>query len=308
MKRIAVTGATGLIGRSLVPKLLNEGYRLTIFLRDSSRSPWNGKSIELVEWDVMAGPPPVSALEGHDAVVHLAGFPIAAGRWTTSRKRAIRESRVIGTRNLVEALRSSTSRPPTLLSASAIGFYGNRGTEILTEASPPGTGFLPEVCSQWESEAMAAKELGMRVVLLRTGIVLSTEGGALEKILPPFRLGFGGKLGRGDQYMSWIHLTDLVRLICFSLEIVVDGPLNGTAPHPLTNREFTRVLADVLYRPSFATVPATMLRLMYGEMAQSLLLEGQNVIPEKAVQEGFEFTFPTLQEALTDLLGSGSRP
>jgi hypothetical protein len=234
--------------------------------------------------------------------VHLAGEPLAQ-RWTEEAKRRIRGSRVDGTRRLIALLADLPAAPRVLLCASAIGIYGSRGDEILTESSAPGTGFLPEVCMAWEQAADEAAALGMRVVKLRTGIVLGRDGGVLARMLPAFRLGAGGRLGSGKQWMSWIHLNDLLGLIEFALnEAGVTGPVNATAPNPVTNEQFTAQLARTLHRPAFAPAPAFALKLMFGEMA-SVLLDSQRVVPRAAIEHGFGFRYPGLDPALHDVLG-----
>jgi hypothetical protein len=295
--RIGISGATGLIGSAVVSHLTAAGHELKIF----GRRPVPG--LQFSPWDVLQPLAEASALSGLDAFIHLAGTPIADGRWTDRRKESIRATRVEGTGHLVEAFRRSPQPPPVLLAASAVGFYGDRGHEILDEDSPPGKGFLPDLCRQWEDKALEASSLGVRVVLLRTGIVLSPEGGALAKMLPPFRLGLAGPLGSGRQYLSWIHLRDHVRLLELALyHRDAEGPLNCTAPRPVTNQEFTRTLAAVLHRPAWFPVPGWGLRLLFGEMAQALL-EGQRVVPRRALELGFAFKFGELADALRDLLG-----
>ncbi len=295
--KIGISGGSGLIGRALSDHLLHQGHQITVF----GRTPL--KETDFVEWDVLGGPPSVESLTGLDGFVHLAGEPIASGRWTDERKKLIRDSRVRGTRNLVQSFLASPRPPRVIVSSSAIGFYGDRGNEQLVESSPSGTGFLPEICREWEDAAVEAKRSGARVVLLRTGIVLSLDGGALEKMLPPFRLGVGGKLGSGRQYMSWIHMLDHVRLAEQALfDDRFEGPVNATAPTPVTNKEFTKVLARCLHRPAWFAVPGPALRMAMGEMAETLLLEGQRVIPQKALELSFEFRFPELKVALRDLL------
>jgi len=233
----------------------------------------------------------------------LAGEAIAAGRWTPQRKKRISDSRVLGTRNLVEGFLRCGSFPGVLISSSAVGFYGDRGDEELGEDSPPGIGFLPDLSVKWEQESTQISSLGSRIVLLRTGVVLSTKGGALCKMLLPFRLGMGGRLGDGRQFMSWIHLSDQVDLIVFAIKNTsIEGPLNATAPNPVRNLEFTRQLGKTLHRPTWFRVPGFALRLALGEMADALLLEGQRVMPRKAINAGFQFRFPELPEALEDLL------
>lgn len=284
---ITLTGATGFIGKALIERL-GEGE-----CRILSRSGH-------FQWDPMAGPPPAAALEGSRAVIHLAGEPVAQ-RWTAQAKQRIRESRVVGTRNLVEGLRRLDRKPEVLISSSGIGYYGSRGSEVLTEQSAPGHGFLPEVSLAWEREALAAEELGVRVVVIRTGIVLGNGGGALKKMLPPFRMGAGGVLGSGRQWMSWIHLDDLVSMMLWALENpACRGPLNGTAPYPVTNLEFTRKLGQALRRPTIFPVPSLALRLLYGEMAE-MLLEGQRVQPRAALDGGFDFRYTVLGDALASL-------
>lgn len=278
--RIAVTGAGGFIGGALVRCLSQEGHPAVVVPR---------------------GLPDPALLEGADAVVHLAGEPVAQ-RWTPAAKQRIRASRAEGTLRLVETLASLARPPATLISASAIGFYGSRGDEVLTETSSPGSDFLASVCAEWESAAARAAGLGIRVVSLRTGMVLGPRGGALTKMLLPFRLGLGGRLGSGRQWMSWIHLDDLVALIRYALdERSLKGPVNATAPEPVTNTEFTRELGRALGRPAVLPVPALALRLLYGEMSE-VLLSSQRVLPATAQAAGFAFRYPRLAPALRNLL------
>jgi uncharacterized protein (TIGR01777 family) len=294
--KVAVSGATGLIGAALRESFLRDGVQVLALSRRKSVAP-----LETVTWDVENGRFDASALEGVDAVVHLAGESIAQ-RWSESRKKAIRGSRVEGTRLLVEGLKSLKNRPKVLVSSSAIGFYGNRDDEVLDESSPPGTGFLPETCQAWERAAMEAMGLGVRTAVVRTGIVLSTRGGALGKMLLPFRMGLGGPVGSGRQWMSWIHIDDLVGAIRFTLEKEdVMAAVNGTAPNPVTNQEFTRALGRALSRPAFLPAPALGMKLIFGEMSE-LLLEGQRVIPRKLAANGFKFRHPELLGALEDVL------
>jgi uncharacterized protein len=295
--KIGVSGASGLIGRALCRRLQAEGHSVTAFGRSRVDGlPW-------VDWDLLSGIDDAESLSGLNAFVHLAGESIAEGRWTESRKSLIRDSRVTGTRHLVKAMESAREVPRILIGASAVGFYGNRGEESLTEESPPGDGFLADVCRAWEAETLQARRVGARVVLARTGIVLSGDGGALHKMLTPFRLGVGGRLGSGEQYMSWIHIEDQVGLLLHALEDDrIQGPLNCVSPDPVTNAEFTKVLAGVLKRPALFPVPVTALRLALGEMAKPLLLDGQRVLPRKATDTGFSFRFPRLRDALSHLL------
>jgi uncharacterized protein (TIGR01777 family) len=280
-------------------KLLSaNGHRLHVLSRHAGTNlPPN---VSLSVWDALAGPPPEASLRDAEAVIHLAGEPVAQ-RWTAEGKGRIRQSRVQGTRSLVEALGNLSSGPRALVCSSAIGYYGSRADDVLTEASAPGTGFLPEVCVAWEGEAAAAEQLGMRVVRLRTGVVLDRRGGALERMLPAFRLGAGGRLGNGRQWMSWIHLDDLCEMFRFAAEQPVRGAMNGVAPHPITNGDFTRALAAALKRPALLPVPAIALRLLFGEMAE-VLLSSQRVLPKGAEEAGYRFRYPQLAAALADAL------
>jgi uncharacterized protein (TIGR01777 family) len=282
---ITVTGATGFIGRYLVQSLARDGHSV----RALSRAAWN----------IFAGEPPAESLTGTDAVVHLAGVPVAQ-RWTRSAKKEIRASRVQGTHHLVTALSTLSQRPEVLICASAIGIYGDRGDEVLTEDSPVATGFLADVCRAWEHEADLAESLGVRVVKLRIGIALGRKGGALEKMLPPFRAFVGGKLGPGSQWMSWIHIADIVGLIRHAIDRPLSGVVNGTAPNPVRNHEFTRELGAALHRPAIFPVPAMVLKIGLGEMAD-VLLASQRVVPKAAESSGYRFAFPELGVALRDL-------
>jgi uncharacterized protein len=295
---ITITGATGLIGKRLSELLASEGHSVCSLSRAAPREA--GRFTEAFSWDAEKGPPPEEALARADAVVHLAGETISQ-RWTPEAKRRIRESRENGTRRLIEGLSTLSRRPAVLVSGSAVGFYGSRGDEILTEDAPPGEGFLAQVCVDWENQAILGESLGMRVVRLRTGMVLSPNGGALARMLPPFKAGLGGRLGSGNQWMSWIHLEDLVRLIRFLLEQPVAGPVNATAPNPVTNAAFTRMLAGTLRRPALFPVPRFALRILFGEMA-GILLDSQRVIPEVARAAGFHFEYPEVEAALANLL------
>jgi uncharacterized protein len=282
---ITVTGATGFIGRYLVQSLARDGHSV--------------RALSRAAWDVLAGEPPAESLAKADAVVHLAGAPVAQ-RWTRGAKKKIRASRVQGTHHLVTALSTLSGRPEALVCASAIGIYGDRGDEVLTEASPIATGFLADVCHEWEQEADLAEALGVRVVKLRFGIALGRKGGALEKMLPPFRAFVGGKVGTGSQWMSWIHIADIVGLIRHAIEHPVSGVMNATAPNPVRNREFARELGAALHRPAIFPVPALALRVFLGEMA-SVLLASQRVLPKVAESTGYDFAFPDLGHALRDL-------
>ncbi len=301
--KIFVTGATGLIGRALVDSLRNEGHSIVTVSRkpDNSRLP---PGVELYQCDLMAGPPPAEALAGVEAIVHLAGEPIADERWTTLKKQRIRDSRVIGTKNLVDGLSLMQTKPSLLVGASAVGFYGDRGDEALDEDSSPGNDFLSQICQEWEREEARASELGMRVAQVRTGVVLSTEGGALARMLPSFRLGVAGPLGSGKQWFPWVHIADVVGILRHAIvNSAVSGPVNAVAPGVVTNAEFTRTLAGVLHRPAFLPAPAFLLRLALGEMAE-MLLASQRVVPKVAVATGYQFLYPTLSTALNQLLGA----
>ena len=253
-------------------------------------------------WEPAAESPPAEAWEGVEAVIHLAGEPVAAARWTEEQKRRIRDSRVKGTRNLVAGMRATPRPPKVLVSASAVGFYGDRGDEVLNERSAIGSGFLSEVCLDWETEAARARELGSRVALVRTGVALSPSGGALEKMLLPFKLGLGGRLGDGRQWFPWIHIEDIQGIIQHALmSPVVDGPINGVAPGVVTNEEFTRELAAALNRPIFLPVPQFALRVLLGEMAE-VVTASQRVVPQVALDTGYRFKYQNLRPALESLL------
>jgi uncharacterized protein len=296
--KITISGASGLVGRRLLKNLAAEGHTLQVLSRHAGTNMPAG--VKVFAWDPAKGEPPADSLRDADAVIHLAGEPVAQ-RWNEQTKRRIRESRVAGTRNLVQAMGKLRQAPATLLCASAIGYYGSRGDEMLTEQSPAGNGYLSEVCREWEAEAIAAEALGTRVVRVRIGVVLDGRGGALKQMLPPFRLGVGGKIGDGGQWMSWIHLEDLAGLFRFALESRASGVFNGVAPHPVTNVEFTKTLAAALHRPAMFPVPTVALRMIFGEMAE-VVLASQKVMPKAAKEAGYQFRFPELAGALGDLL------
>ncbi len=307
--RVTLTGASGLIGSALVAELRERGDEVTVLSRDPARAQ-AALGVEAIGWSPLSEPAPAAALAGRDAVVHLAGENIAQ-RWSARAKRAIRESRVTGTRNLLAGLEAAgregdgrgDGRPQILISGSAVGYYGPRGEEPLDEDSPPGSDFLAEICIAWEAEAARASELGMRVVLVRTGVVLDRNGGALAKMLPPFRLGIGGPVAGGEQYISWIHREDLLGMICAALQDERwAGPINGTAPEPVSNRELSHALGRALHRPSLLPVPGFALGLLYGEMAE-IVTTGARVLPAKPLVLGYEFRHPALDEALRSALG-----
>jgi len=290
--KVAVTGGTGTIGSALVEELRDRGDDVAVLSR--------GGRGDSFRWaDPNADPPPADALRGRDAVVHLAGEPLAQ-RWSDDAKREIRDSRVLGTRNLVAALRDlpEEDRPRTLVSQSAVGVYGARGDEPLDESAPAGDDFLAEVVAGWEAEARAAEELGIRVVTTRTGVVLSKSGGALERMLPPFKLGAGGPVAGGRQYVPWIHLDDVVGAMLFCLDKEgASGPINLMAPEPVTNKDLSKALGRVLGRPAVAPVPGLAVKLLYGEMAM-VVTTGQRAVPKKLQELGYEFRQPELDAAL----------
>jgi uncharacterized protein (TIGR01777 family) len=285
---VAITGASGMVGTELAAKLRQSGHKLMSISRKASSS-------DTVLWDPATGLKDPSQLGKVDTVVHLAGENIAAGRWTAALKDRIRRSRVDGTRSLVKSIAAVQQRPKTLICASAIGYYGERGKTILNEDAAAGTGFLADVCREWEQEAQAAAELGLRVVTVRIGVVLSPKGGALAKMLLPFKLGAGGIIGSGRQYWSWIGLHDLVRIIEFCVENEsVNGPVNGVSPNPMTNYDFTKGVGRALHRPTIFPLPAFVAKLVLGEMANDLLLSSTRVIPKKLQDHGFQFDYPEL--------------
>ncbi len=305
-QRVLVSGASGLVGSALVAHLSAGGHTPVRLVRSSGgAAPDPGLPTEAIAWDSEAGgPPPSAALEGFDAVVHLAGESIASGRWTARKKVRISRSRVAGTMALAEALARLEKPPRTLVVASAIGYYGNRGEENLVESSPRGSGFLADVCSAWEAAASPARVAGIRVVHLRIGVVLSPLGGALGQMLLPFRLGAGGVIGDGRQWMSWIALDDLLDVILHSLaDTTLTGPINTVAPHPVTNEEWTQILGRVLRRPTLVPLPAFAARAALGEMADELLLASTRVLPERLLAARHPFRYVEVEPALRHLLG-----
>ncbi len=302
--RVAVAGATGMIGRAAVSALLDRGDQVVALSRDAGRARERlGPRVDAVTWpDPSSNPPPAEAFEGCDGVLNVMGEPIDQ-RWTDDAKRRIRDSRVPATRNLVDGLADVDPRPRALVSQSASGRYGARGDEPVDESEPPGTDFLAEVVAEWEREAVRAEQVGMRVVVARTGVVLSAEGGALAKMLPFFKLGIGGPVAGGRQYFPWIHLDDEVAALLFLLDTeAARGPVNLAAPEPATNADLSRALGGVLRRPAFLPAPGFALRLLYGEMAQ-VVTTGVRLSPRRLEELGYNFRWPELEPALRDATG-----
>ena len=294
MLNVAMTGASGLVGTELSALLKSAGHCVVPMTRKPSVNSQN-----TITWDPKQGVVNPHQLESVDAIVHLAGENIAAGRWTAALKERIRKSRVEGTRALVQSLAGLQNCPKTLVCASAIGYYGDRGDEVLTESSAPGSGFLADVCSAWESEALAAANMDVRVVCLRIGVVLSPKGGALAKMLLPFKLGAGGVIGSGKQYWSWIGLNDLVRVIAFCVENEnIRGPVNAVSPQAVNNYDFTKTVGAVLHRPTIFPMPGFVATMVLGEMADALLLSSAHVVPERLQAHGFQFAQPDLKSCL----------
>ena len=292
--KILISGSSGLIGTAATTALKSDGHNVVHLVR-----PGKTTNPGDIQWDPMRATVDVAGLEGIDVVIHLSGAGIADGRWTEERKQLLRSSRIDTTRVLVDSLSRLKQKPRLLIVASAIGYYGSRGDEILTESSATGTDFLALVCRDWEAEASRAAERGIRTVMLRFGVVLSGKGGALPKMLPPFKLGVGGRLGSGQQWMSWIAIEDVVGIIRHAVaHEQVSGPVNVVAPNPVRNEEFTRLLAGMLHRPAIFPAPAFVLRLAMGEMADAVLLSSDRVKPEKMLAAGYKFRFEILEPAL----------
>ena len=299
---VTVTGATGIVGAAIVRALQARGDAVTVLSRDPDRARAALGDVEAHAWQPLQEPAPAAALSGRDAVVHLAGESVGQ-RWTDEARRAIRDSRETGTRNLVAGIGAADPRPRVLVSASGVDYYGPHGDERVAEDAPPGDDFLARVCVAWEREASRAAEHGLRVAILRTAVVLDREGGALSKMLPFFRLGIGGPVAGGRQYMPWIHAEDIVGLYLAALDDAAwVGAINACAPEPVTNREFSRALGRALHRPAFAPVPGLALRLLYGDMA-AVVTTGQRAVPTRALDHGFEFRHTDLEQALRDAVG-----
>jgi uncharacterized protein (TIGR01777 family) len=291
--KVLITGASGLVGTELQKEFAAEGHEM---LLASRKEPEDERHIQ---WSVEEGFAELERLEGLDAVVHLAGENVSGLRWTEEKKKAIRDSRVLGTRNVVDALSRLNNKPRVLIASSAIGFYGERGDEEVTESSAPGDNFLAEVCRAWEAESRRAEDACIRTVLLRTGIVLSKDGGALGTMLLPFKFGVGGVIGSGRQWMSWISMDDHLRVIEYAIENeALRGAVNSVGPNPVTNEEFTKALGEVLYRPTFLPVPEFAVGMLFGEMGDALLLASTKVMPARLASAGFDFKYPDLKAAL----------
>ena len=298
-----VTGGTGLLGSDLLANLSDT----VVLSRDPAKTTHKLGGARAARWDPSTEAAPLEALQGVEAIFNLAGEPVAEGRWTEDKKRRIRDSRVVGTRNLVAGLRALDRKPEVLVSASAVGYYGDRGDEDLDESSPAGRGFLAEVCTEWEHEALAAEALGVRVVCVRIGIVLAPGGGALARMITPFKLGAGGRLGSGKQWMPWIHIDDAVGVLLHaSRTAAVRGGMNAVSPHPVTNAEFTRALGHAVHRPAFLTVPKTALRIAFGEMSE-ILMASQRVLPRVAERAGYAFKHNELDGALAAVMAALQR-
>ena len=295
-----VTGGTGFVG----PRLLRLLDQPVVVSRNPERARRSVGHLagRIIRWDPLEGPPPPEAFADIDVVYHLAGESVAEGRWTAAQKARIRDSRVIGTRHLVQGIAQAAQKPRVLVSASAVGYYGDRGDEELTEAAAPAHDFLADVCVEWEREALAARSSGVRVVTARTGIVLGAGGGALAKMLTPFKLGAGGPLGNGRQWMPWVHVADVARLYVHAADHAeIDGPMNAVAPNPVRNSEFTRAMGRQLHRPAFMPAPYIGLRVLFGEFAK-VLFASQRVIPQVALDTGFVFQYPDIVRALREIL------
>ncbi|MBV6497230.1 MAG: TIGR01777 family protein [Acidobacteria bacterium ACB1] len=299
--RILITGASGLIGKALTKVFDDKGYELLLAGRSEP------KDTRETKWTIEDGFAEPERLEGLDAVVHLAGESVSALRWSDEKKAAIRNSRVEGTRSVVDALSRLKARPKTFISGSAIGFYGDRDDEVLSESSVAGDNFLAQICREWESESRRAEDAGIRTVLLRTGIVLSKDGGALATMLLPFKMGVGGVVGSGKQWMSWISLPDEIRAIEFVLERDdIRGAVNLTSPNPVTNQQFTSVLGEALYRPTFIPLPEFAISMLFGEMGDELLLSSTRVEPKRLIDAGFTFEHADLKSAIENALAEPS--
>lgn len=303
MDRVIITGGTGLIGRRLAADLVEGGYEVIVLSRNPGRATNLPAGVQAVAWDARTAVGWGELAEGAAAIVNLAGENIGESRWSEERKRRILESRLNAGAAVVEAVKAAGTKPRVVIQSSAVGYYGPRGDEVVTEETPPGDDFLANVCKQWEASTAAVETMGVRRAVIRTGVVLSTEAGALPRLLLPFRLFAGGRLGSGRQWWPWIHIADEVRAIRFLIETeTAQGPFNLCAPNPLTNAEFGRVLGRVMGRPAVLPAPAFAIRLVFGEMA-TVVLDGQRVVPHRLQEMGFDFLFPEAEAALRNLLG-----
>src|SRR5262252_1900777 len=301
---VAIAGATGLIGTTLAAACARDGIPVSALVRDTARGAERLPSATLHAWDATRGSPPAGAFD----VVNLVGEALADKRWTDKRKKQLRDSRVVGTRALVDALRDLPRRPRLLISAAGVGYYGDRGHEILTESASAGSGFVAELVRDWEAEAMRAADIGLRVVVMRSGVVLSKDAGILRKLLPPFRMGLGGPIGGGGQWLPWIHLEDEIGLFRHAMSHeAVTGPLNAVAPEPVTNGEFARALGEALGRPTVLKAPAFALRLRFGSLVDEVLLASQRVMPVRTLETGYAFRHPLLREAMAEVLAKRPR-
>lgn len=293
LMKALITGATGLVGTQLQKSFTAIGYEMLLASRQEPKDDHH------IQWSIEGGFSEPEKLEGVDIVVHLAGENVSGLRWTDEKKKAIRDSRVLGTRNVVDAISKLKQKPRVFIASSAIGFYGERGDEEVTESSAAGDSFLAGVCKEWEAESRRAEDAGIRTVLLRTGIVLSKDGGALATMLTPFKLGVGGVVGSGKQWMSWISLDDEIAIINYAIENEsIRGAVNAVSPSPVTNHDFTKTLGDVLYRPTFLPLPEFAISMIFGEMGDALLLASTKVIPKRLLDAGFEFKYTDLKSAI----------
>jgi uncharacterized protein (TIGR01777 family) len=301
--KVVIAGGSGLIGSKLIDKLLLRDHRVILLSRNPKKTRESFSSVQVEFWDAKTNDALTDVLDGVDAVINLTGESIAGKRWTHTQKERILSSRIESTQAIVGAIKQDRRKPSVLLNASAVGYYGNVPEGEVTEGHPKGAGFLADVCALWEAEALKAQEFGVRVVLLRSGIVLDKNGGALRKILLPFHFFIGGPMGSGKQWFPWIHLQDEVSAILFSMENEhITGPINCAAPESVRMLEFCKTIGKILQRPSWVRVPAFLLKRVLGDMAEPLLLHGQKMIPQKLIDAGFEFQFPKLEEALRELL------
>jgi uncharacterized protein len=301
--RIVISGGSGFIGKKLVERLANGNNDLTLLSRNPDNIAGSLPRIRIAYWDAKRTDTLVEFIRDADAIINLAGEPVAGGRWTAGRKHAIRSSRLDSTKAIIAGIEASGRKPLLLINASAVGFYGNVPHGEVTESSPKGGGFLADLCSDWENEALRGEKSGVRVVLLRTGIVLDKNGGALKKFLLPFHLFAGGIIGSGEQWMPWIHINDMISAVIYIIEnSAVSGPVNLSAPEPVQMKDFCRTLGEIMRRPSLMHIPAGILKMTLGEMAVPLILEGQKVVPEKLLSAGYKFRFPGLEGALRNIL------